>query len=167
MKRLLYLKSWQLYLLIFIPIGIGDIFFSFLGLVGWIIYLFWVYAIGTIMHSLIQKNSKPKIIYFKISCLIVFLIVLIFYESYFLKIVDDDFFLNYFSLGFAFVSVIMVIQIYTFLFAASMLESSIQGKIVNRSDSLKVAFFIWFFPIGIWYIQPLIKKVLAEHEPNV
>jgi hypothetical protein len=60
--------------------------------------------------------------------------------------------------------VIIVIVLYSFMFAARMLESAIEGKIVNRSDSLKTFFYIWFFPIGIWYIQPAVKRVLIQQE---
>ena len=63
--------------------------------------------------------------------------------------------------------ILMFINFYVLGFAAQVLESAIQGKKVSFNESLKVFFALWFFPIGIWYIQPLIKRVLDERTVEI
>jgi len=53
--------------------------------------------------------------------------------------------------------------IYIIMFAARMLESAIEGQLVNRSDALKGCFCLLFFPIGVWYIQPAVQRVLNKY----
>ncbi|MGZ3814089.1 MAG: hypothetical protein ACXVB0_23960 [Mucilaginibacter sp.] len=50
--------------------------------------------------------------------------------------------------------------------AARMLESMFEGELVNRSDALKAFFGLWFFPFGIWYIQPAVKRVLDKYDSD-
>ena len=54
--------------------------------------------------------------------------------------------------------------LYISMFAARMLESVIEGELANKSDSLKGFFYFLFFPIGVWYIQSAVQRVLAKYK---
>ena len=162
MNFLLRLKSWQLLILIFLPSVIPPLNFScrIVNVSGFLIYISWIYTIGTVLHSMLPIHLKPKVIFFKISCVICLLFVII---GSFSNLLDFNPFegnnIYIFCILFA---IVMIVMFYTFSFAARMLESKIKGKIVNRSDSLRTFVYIWFFPIGIWYIQPMIKQALND-----
>lgn len=158
MKILLRLKAWQLFVLTLIPAFYfpgANIFYQVTYWFGTMIYIGWIFSIGIVMHSLIDSPLKPKIIYFKISCLLISLLLP--FGAY--APLQYSYFFSCAMIG-------VVIMLYLFMFAARMPESVVEGKIVNRSDSLRAFFYIWFFPIGIWYLQPLIKNVLMQHETN-
>ncbi len=157
MKILLRLKAWQLFVLIMLPIMVPtvNIICGAIYAFGVVIYVGWIFSIGYTMHSFIKLQSKPKIIYFKMSCLTFLTILMAFHLP--LNSINEYLFGALFVMGIA-------SMLYSFSFAARMLESAIEGEIVNRSDSLKALFYIWFFPIGIWYLHPAIKQVLAKQD---
>jgi len=164
MKLLLRLKSWQLFILIVIPLLFQptNLVFEIIVLFGYGVYLSWIFAIGSTMHALLLAKLKPKIIYFKISCLSTAVIILptCFYNPFaFLDPFAGGIKACVFWVFFAFVITSMF---YSFGFAARMLQSRIDGEIANRSDSFRSFCYIWFFPIGIWYIQPMVKRALQE-----
>ena len=158
MEFLLRLKSWQLFAIIILPLMVSSFWLDqLLYGIGYVVYIGWMYSIGIKMHSLFSFQSKPKVIYFKISCLSALLIVII--TTFFDPLQNGP------SFAFWIESVVIVCSMFYILnFAARMLESVIQGKIIGFSDSLKAFFGFWFFPFGIWYIQPVVKIVLEKHE---
>lgn len=52
--------------------------------------------------------------------------------------------------------------IYGLYFVAKSLVTLEEGKILRFDRYLGTFFLCWFFPIGIWFIQPRIKKLLSE-----
>ena len=132
--------------------------FQILYLFGTVIYLTWIFSMGYVMHSFVQSPSKPKIIYFEISFLF-FVVTAI--TTYFVSL---DALSKY--LMWPLTAIETVAFFYSFGFAARMLESVKQGEIANRSDSVWTFLYIMFFPIGIWFLQPSINRILAEQESN-
>lgn len=159
----LRLKAWQLFMffiaLYFVPLSpyylerTISVLFVF-------IYIGWIYSIGIFMHTLLD-HPKPSAVYFKLSCLLICCsyIVLFFTGDF---TIDLD---NYKQYGITIcfwvpISLYMFWSIlYVFMFSARMLESVLNGHLVYRSDSLKAFFAFWFFPIGVWYIQPVVNRI--------
>jgi len=111
------------------------------------------------MYSLLPDNlNKPNIGNFKISCLISVIAIPVGYSGTFF-----GYYNVYFSAAFG--VIVLTSLFYSIGFAARMLESKLSRRIVNRSDSLKNIFYILFFFIGVWILQPLIKQVLTSQEP--
>lgn len=169
MKFLLYIKPWILFL-IFI---IGSIIptDSFYGLIIdlpiAIISVGWMHQIGITMYNLIPEKLKPNIRYFNFCCWsILILIVILSIQTMLnpLSIKVSDFKIQ--AIFFLPVGLYLLWSLlYASMFAARMLESVIEGKIVNRSDSLKGFVCFMIFPIGVWYIQPAVQRVLSKYEP--
>jgi hypothetical protein len=163
MDFLLKLSSWKLFLLLVLPC-----FFTFIPLLGmlltalWIvIYMGWIYSIGVSMHNLIPKRIKPEIGYFKFNCIfniVVFIAILI--TGGYNSETAGDFNLVFIPITFYAIWSL----IYVFSFAARMLESVIEGEIVGISDSIKGLFCFWFFPFGVWHIQPAVERVLEKYK---
>jgi hypothetical protein len=171
MKFLLYLKPWKLFLLFFLCVIFSANHYTGLGVcvLFWIVYTAWVYNIGTAMHKLIPLNTKPGIKYFKFNCLYIqFVLIAIVVFA----IAEMLLGLHLPTMPYSVQSIIKIILllyliwswVYFSMFAARMLESVIEGELVNKSDSLKGFFCLLFFPIGVWYIQPAVQRVLIKYK---
>ncbi len=67
------------------------------------------------------------------------------------------FFILYFFLLFA--------QVYSLYFMAKTIKSGVLNRRARFSDYIGEFFLLWFWPIGIWFLQPQINK-LIETEPE-
>ncbi len=171
MKFLLYLKPWKLFFIFFICmiLSCSPSFGTAAELVFWVMYTGWVYHIGVTMHGLIPPSVRPKISYFKFNCLFIQFIALLFV---FVTLIATVFNISIPNLSDNIRSITLGIYlgysiwcwIYISMFAARMLESVIEGKLVNKSDSLKGFVCLLFFPYGVWYIQPAVQQVLRKYE---
>lgn len=153
MKFLLTLKPLSLFLLIMIPIVIAGIYpaLKFIGIIGIIVNILWLYSIGSIM-----RTFSTTINLFRISCLLILLTLIT------SELIDPFRILNNQYLFWSFLILLMSSCFYSIGFAAVMLESAKQGKRVIFNDSIKFFLGFWFFPVGIWYIQPVVKRLVDE-----
>ena len=156
MNFLLRLKSWQLFVITVIPLLFPPVnaFGIIATIIGYTIYIAWVFSIGYAMNALIPDKSKPDVIFFKVNS--IFMAIAILFGIYFSYYGVNQY------LGCVFIAVILLSFFYCISFAGRMLESMIKGEMVNFSDSLKTIKYIWVFPLGIWYLQPAIKRVLEK-----
>jgi hypothetical protein len=160
MKFLLNLKPWQLFILIIGPALIPAFSFwiQLLYVLGLLVYIGWIYAIAVNMHALVSDGHKPSLLYFKICCIVIS-------ATYFIGLFMDDNFDE--PIMIPLLLFMIYSMLYVFMFGARMIESVANGYLVNRSDSLKAFFGFWFFPIGIWYIQPAVQRLLRQNEANI
>ncbi len=115
------------------------------------IYL-WLWSIGTMLQTDKVKVNKIKLILFKISVIypIAYFVFAIFY------LLINGWFVM--PLHFA----AMFSTLYAMIFAAKTLKSAELKKRAKISDYLGDFFLVWFFPIGIWILQPRIHKLIIE-----
>lgn len=52
--------------------------------------------------------------------------------------------------------------IYTMYFTAKTITSVEMKKETHFSDYIGDFFLIWFFPVGVWFIQPRINRIIEE-----
>ncbi|MES2107905.1 MAG: hypothetical protein V4577_04110 [Bacteroidota bacterium] len=169
MEFLIRLKAWQVLLLILFPAFLSN--YDSLQPVIWtlmvyVIYWAWIYAIGIKMNSFIPANLRPGLTSFKIhSYLLLIFLITLFAAEFFGQLPDiESPYAMYFGLGAMTISLYLLFNVW--MFSARMLESVIVGTIVNRSDSLKAFLCFWFFPIGIWFIQPAVNRAVAKYAAN-
>ncbi|MDB5122146.1 MAG: hypothetical protein JWP94_275 [Mucilaginibacter sp.] len=167
MNVFLHLKAFQLFL-----IFIVSALFTSSSILGRTIeclfvciYIGWIYSIGTSMNELIPTNVRPRAAYFKASCLLVSLWIIVIIMIFGGYSIDQN---NYRSYGY-WLWVLLPLHlyltfslIYIIYFAAKMLTSVIDGEIADFSTSYKLFFAIWIYPIGLWFIQPVIQKILSR-----
>jgi len=170
MNPLLKLKATHLFLLLILVTLLSEmeIFGNVIKFIGLLFYISWMYSIGSYMNSFIPEKSRPSITYFQISCLFIVLFEIFTYLTIG-YISDDELFQfngykSYLFILFGLYSAWSML--YIFSFAARMLESVIEGKITTLNKSIKGFFCFWFFPIGIWYIQPAVHRVIENHPNN-
>ena len=181
MKFFLTLKHWQFFvfacvlpffidLTSFINYSIGAIYVFPLMMILFVFFFFgWFYAVGTNLYPKLPAKAKMSLTRFKIFlffpvfyilAISVFLVVsMIPYSTsggpiepwIFLLILP----LHLFS---------MFCIFYCLYFIAKALKSVETQVSATFSDYLGDFFLIWFFPIGIWVIQPRINKLFDESD---
>lgn len=116
------------------------------------ILLGWYFSIGTILNVGAEKEVKQ----FRYNCvfLLSFIIVLLILLTLLKSLLED----------YVLIVVIAVFYyIYVFfkvIFYCSRCLSKHIDKTVNSPSIIGYVFLLWFFPIGIWIIQPKINVVM-------
>ena len=162
MNFLLRLKSWQMFLLLVLPLYLSGI--PYLGIILMIltvgIYIAWVYYITAAMHAVMPDNLKPPIIYFKYTCISLLVIMICIFG---LNDLVADFLKNDLFVFLMLFVVCIFLNFAMCRFAGKILECAIEGEILYASDSAKAIFCFWFYPLRVWYIQPAVRSVLDKY----
>ena len=189
MKLFLQLKHWQLFgLLCGLPVVfqflVNDIlinnagsplliwFFAVMMLVIAVVYFGWFYAIGTWLYKRLPVKSGLKLNRFKFAVFfpVGYIAVALFLVREAMINVSSGA-----QLGAGMFAVIlpvhlfsMACMLYALRFNAKALKSVESREPVKFSDYAGEFFLLWFFPIGIWFIQPRINKLFNDslHEGN-
>lgn len=130
-------------------------------LLGW----FWSIAIG--LQSKVPTGVKMKVTKFKI-----FFFIPIIYIIFFLSI-----FIPFSASGFInsiiFIAIVplhllsMFGMLYSLYFVAKTFKTVELQRKVSFSDFAGEFFLIWFFPIGIWIVQPKINKMIEDNDSSI
>jgi len=145
----------------------GIIMFLFMS-----IYLGWMWAAAVGINKILREDLKLKVNRFKILFLIPLAYILIFsiYLNFMMNGNEGSFVdfnpgifaliipLHLFSMGCFF---------YCFYFIAKTIKTAELQKEVEFSDFYGEFFLIWFFPVGIWFLQPTINKIVKTYESKI
>ena len=115
------------------------------------IYL-WLWSIGTKLQTDKVKVNDMKLILFKIS--------VIYPIAYFVFAIYYLFANGWVVMPLHFAA--MFSTLYAMIFAAKTLKSAELKKDAKISEYIGDFFLVWFFPIGIWILQPRIHKLINE-----
>jgi hypothetical protein len=186
MTRFLTFKHWQLFgLLMGIPmifqiISIGSIvssndptaefkFFPVMMILYLGLFLGWFYSLGTNLHKKLPETVNMNLKKFKIFLLIpaIYMVLFTFYMSSIFSNVSTGIEPNPAIWGIIFPLHLfsMFCLFYCLYFISKELKAVEWQKPVTFSDFAGEFFLIWFFPFGIWIIQPRINK-LFENNPD-
>lgn len=149
-----YMKLFPIIMLVFM-----GIFF------GW----FWSVAIG--LQSKVPENVKMKIKKFKVFFFIPMIYILLI--TLFMLISMNGLMTNGTEPGGAIIGFLFAIIVplhlfsmfcifYSLYFVAKTFKTVELQREVSFSDFVGEFFLIWFFPIGIWFIQPKINKMIEK-----
>lgn len=186
MKTFLSLKHWQLFFLFIGPsilFHILTLVSHFLGnnvnayiiafpaiMIIFIVILFgWLYAIGTNLHKMIPTSVHLNLKRFKIFLAIPFVymviitIIMILISTRHFDEVEPSIPIFAGIMPLHFFSMFCIF--YCLYFVAKVIKTVERQQEVTFSDFAGEFFLIWFYPIGIWFIQPKINKLF--HESNL
>ena len=148
------LKHWQLFLIFFVPffvaLHIDDVFYD--GILqslslGFIICYF--LAIGEFLHRI--KKSKAQT-FFRINCF--YLIFFIFLFGHIGKLVSEEFMLiGVAGLIYAHIAIVQVLG------HVALLVRQNESKPVDNYQHKAECMLLFFWPIGIWFLQPRINRI--------
>lgn len=175
MRRLLILKHWQFFLLLFGICGIPQFlmfdtimnsanpsgYFSIIYICFLIIYGGWLYAFAENVSKLVSTGitislKKFRISFFYVICYSVFFS---FYQFQIIKSFNKSFFKLNTILILALHILAMLSLFYCIWFNAKILNTVELKKKATVKDFINDIFLICFFPLGIWIIQPRLNKL--------
>ena len=183
MKNFLTLKHWQLFVLLFVfplvlqivglsamlstrvPIWMTSIV-PIVMIIFWGLVLCWFYVLGTNLHRKLPPSVSMSLNLFKI-----FLIIPVVY-AFSLSIILTYMFAEVppgvasnpeiFTWIYPLHLFVMFCIFYSFYFNAKALKAVECQGTVTFSDYGGDFFLFWFFPIGIWIIQPRINQLFDQ-----
>lgn len=177
------IKNWQLFLLLVFPyiilIYANDLENGYITIIVSIVLFFlplligsvWFISIGNFLGRV--SKEKDKTLYFNINIILMIGYWLFIYTYAFLQSGD------LFSTTFTIVStdendnplftgpsapIMLLLGIYIMcaIFYNMYFVGNCISNLNNKKESLKILFQIWFFPIGIWFLQPKINKIHSD-----
>jgi len=144
------------------------IFFVAIAIVSLILFG-WFWSVGVGLDKRIPDDLKLNLSTFKISLLfplvfnmLVFALIGIMFP-YFSSIFG---FFQSSLIGIIFLihSFATLCMFYSFYFVAKTIKTAELQREVSFGDFVGEFFLIWFYPIGIWIVQPTINKLMEEEE---
>lgn len=187
MKKLLTLKHWQLFcLLIVLPfilqltywsIAIVTmdmkwffLLFPLVTLLCMAVYLGWIYTLGTQLVKKLPPGVRMNVGVFKIllaipAVYITSIAVMIGFLPEMPALASDEDAMKTIQLILPLHLFSMFCMFYSIYFNAKALRSAELKRKVSFSDFTGEFFLFWFFPVGIWLLQPRINK-LFEAAPE-
>lgn len=174
MDFILKLKNWQLFLIIFIlpwVIAIGlTLIFNFENIGGrktlgiytviyYAIFIFWNYKVIKTFNKkeLILKPKQLKRLDWLLIIFCSYAIFLIFQTDLYL---EDNILTRILS------PIIILFSIYAFAFLVFCTAKTLKGlqlkNDIRTSDIIIEMFVIFYFPIGLWWLQKKVNKFLTE-----
>lgn len=162
MKVFLRLKHWQILLFFFVPIifaPMNPYAHNLASAVSGFIWIGWIYSVGlSCFNQLRPEDFSAK--YFKVCFYIICLINLI---SISLSLYLFNSPLNRGGEFDFLIAPVLIIGFpsifYMFYFSARMLKSLLAGRLVEYSQYTDYFFGFFYFPIGIWFIQPRVNEL--------
>ncbi len=183
MKKLLNLKHWEIFvILIGIPLIIQIIIifsliftknsliasylFPIIIIVFAITFYGWFYILGINLRKRLTPPAALNLKWFKFFVFI----PLIYFLLISLMMMSEAFnFLNHERKNADFIGIIFPLHalstfstFYCIYFISKALKSVELKRVVTFNDFVGEFFLLWFFPIGIWFIQPRINKIFNE-----
>jgi len=158
MKTLLKLSSWQLFVILFTPFMISSTvsfllpnMYFFLSNIWIVFYLIWIYAISTNLYNNLESNkSSTWFSIFQVLALSTMISFLFIPISTTLHIWAPIKTIIYIFSG--------VGLLFSIVYCARTLTLSEK----NQSSLFLNLILLWFYPIGLWIIQPKMKTLIKK-----
>jgi hypothetical protein len=170
-------KHWQIFLLVFLlpnalelvsmvhlPTRIwswrdvGPWGFLFVGSMLFYILsgVFWFGAMGSFLNSIVKPELQMDARFFHLALVYPVIYMPIFFPLLLTKILLSTNFILPLHLG------CMICLFYLLYFVSRCFGLVEKGKPVSFFDYAGPFFLLWFFPLGIWIIQPKVNQLYAE-----
>lgn len=131
------------------------------------VYYGWFYAVGTKLQAYIPRELQMNTAYFKAAFFLP--VVYILGVSVFVFTILKDLIgtqeppnLAFLGLMFLFHFIAMGCIFYCMYFAAKTIKLAERKEKVTGSEFVGEFFLIWFFPVGVWILQPTINRIVNE-----
>jgi len=169
MKKILLLDAWQLFALLLSPMVIAVMGYSFGFFIVIITYIIWLYLVGT---SLIEKQNNQdynRRKNFQIGFIFISIFLLLNFVMEILSInIQDVVDLSNNNLGSTiFLFIYLIISVLYIIYLFKTLNHI--SKLIKYFDNNVFSPFLLliFFPFGIWFLQPSIKRIFSSSESIV
>jgi len=174
MEYFLKIKAWLLFLLVFgsqfiMVIGIIfsrnalaiNIIFDITTFFIFAVFLAWFWTVGIFLNRKIPGGIRPYSSFFRFGIVYNSIYYILFYVL-FKSLSSSSDSISISPLIFLFHIFAMICMFYMIYFVAKNLVIVEQNRNITFSDFAGPFFLIWFFPIGIWFIQPRINMIFQN-----
>jgi len=122
-------------------------------------FTMWYWSMGSFICSIVEPTLRPKLRFFCFAIVypLAYLLVFNLFFDHLTPIV--------FLAIFPFHLLAMFCLLYTPAFIARNLAVAETGRALRFRDYAGTVFLVWFFPIGIWFVQPRINRLYANPVP--
>lgn len=124
------------------------------------IYLLWFWSLGTELNKIVPENIRLKSSRFKFGIKFC-AIYMVAFQIMFISMANGSGFGAPMPVVFILHLVAMYFMFYSIYFISKNLVAFENVKNDKSASSKGTFFLMWFFPIGIWFIQPRINKMYA------
>jgi hypothetical protein len=164
-------KHWQIFLLI---VGAATTLLSFakaqsademlraalpFGLLMTLSMVFvgaWLWSMGSFLNSVVQPSLRLRLGFFRVALVYPMLYMFVFvavFTSANPLLLAVLFPLHVFA---------MFCLFYDFYFVSRSLAMAETPKVASFADYAGSFFLLWFFPVGVWFIQPRVNRLFAQ-----
>jgi len=136
--------------------GGGDFVFASITMLYMFCFLIWFWSLSSFLNSIVKPELKLKTKFLRFS-----LIYPAIYIPFFLAIFFDlkpELFAIVLPLHF----LAMFCIFYLLRFASKTLALAETGRPVSFYDYAGPFFLLWFYPVGVWIVQPRVNSLYAE-----
>ncbi|MBE9483892.1 MAG: hypothetical protein IMY74_03540 [Bacteroidetes bacterium] len=137
-------------------------FYILIGLISAAVRYLWTWAAGIQLNKRLPEELQMNSIFFKICFfypivyvpLIILVVLTVIYPG-------SEFFPFGFLLLIPFHLFAIFCSFYCYYFVARVIKTNELGQHAYISDYIAEVFMIWFFFVGIWFLQPKINKMVS------
>ncbi|HXY23158.1 MAG TPA: hypothetical protein VEI73_00785 [Candidatus Acidoferrum sp.] len=179
-KLFLGAKHWQIFSLIFVPMAVGQIALAtsvsaavpteegfqraatLAGILAMLFMLFlvgWFWAMGSFLSSIADPRLRLRRAFFHFA-LVYPPIYLPVFIAIFARITTAP---GVFAIIFPLHFLVVYCTLYLLYFVSKSLVLVERGQPVSFYDYSGPFFLLWFFPLGVWVIQPRINRLYEQH----
>lgn len=173
-------KAWQIFLLIVVlPFGFQVLFMGYLinapeanaetvfkimpivMLAFMALYLLWFWSLGVGINIRVPREIRPKSSFFKFA-VIYAAVYMVTFQLFFMSVASGNSDGGYMAVILPLHLFAMYCMFYGLYFIAKNLGTYEADSAVKFSSFAGSFFLLWFFPIGVWVIQPRINKLYED-----
>nr|WP_298992836.1 hypothetical protein [uncultured Polaribacter sp.] len=161
MKSLLTVKPWIIFISLFILAIFAETIFGHILFILWIIlFTYWTLKVGENLYYKLENRSILNLKRFKIQIafVVIYYAIILVFGGY--EITDE----NINSYGFkAWIIIPLHLILMFFIFHTIYFLSKCIVELRKKNEKVLLYMLgFWFFPIGIWIIQPRIIELIDE-----
>ncbi|MCP4704273.1 MAG: hypothetical protein GY865_06665 [candidate division Zixibacteria bacterium] len=178
---LLKIKAWRLFILLFgapflslfiglvIGIAVGNPAIilpinSIIMVFSMVVFLGWLWSMGANINLKVSEEIRLKSVFFKYAilyCAIYAVLFSIFYLII-LNLENPGSLFSIFPFIIPFHLFAMYLMMYINYFVSKNLVMAEKKRDVVVSDYISTFFMIWFYPIGVWIVQPRVNQLFND-----
>lgn len=165
MKHFLMAKHWQLFFLI---VGLPMVFDFFemhsiqtvTIFISSAVLFTWLFSIEYELSKILKRVTDRKSVVFRVT----FFLVIIYFSVLLILIISEASFESIYWLVFHTICFVLVLKL--FYHCAKLIR---QAELIRELESSEIfTYFIlmWFFPVGVWVLQPKLNKIIQDIKQN-
>jgi len=126
----------------------------------WICFVVWFWSLGSFLYSMVKPDLRLNLPFFRFA-----LVYPLVYMGVFPIFPFERLTLVYNLAIFPFHLLAMFCLFFDLNFVSKSLALAETGRAVSFYDYAGPFFLLWFFPLGIWFVQPRINRLFVNSIP--